>query len=265
MSNIMQKFRLFILPLIALVVIGTAIPAQAQSTVTPYEIHIGYQNNGVWLYLKSQGILEKRFGPNVKITWALFPAGPQLLEAMNAGAIDVGNTGETPPVFAQAAGTPLKYVAVLSGNGAGQAILVPENSPLKTVADLKGKKVAFNKASSAHLMVVKALRKFGIDYGDIIPVFLAPPDARAAFQGGSIDAWVIWDPFRAAAIKELNARTLVEGQNVSPTKSYVEAPLRSLQHMKMRCVPLSKKYRKAPSGSVPISTPMRPLSPRKVA
>jgi len=215
--------RLALLTLMTALLVAVAVPGRVNAQQAPAEIHIGYQTGGIWSYLKAQGILEKHFGSSIKVTWALFPAGPQLLEALNAGAIDIGSTGETPPIFAQAAGTPLKYVAVVSGNGAGQAILVPENSPLKTVNDLKGKKVAFNKASAAHLMLVKALRKFNLDYNDITPVFLSPPDARAAFQGGSIDAWVIWDPFRAAAIKELNARALVEGQNVSPTKSYIEA------------------------------------------
>ncbi len=196
---------------------------RTRAAANPTEIHIGYQAGGVWSLLKVNGTLEKAFGPEVKVSWSLFLSGPPLLEAMNAGSIDIGATGDTPPIFAQAAGTPLVYVAQLSGSGAGEAILVPGDSPLKTVADLKGKKVAFTKTSAAHLMLVRALQKFGLQYADITPVFLAPPDARAAFQGGSIDAWVIWDPFRASAIKDLNARALIEGQDVSPSKSFVEA------------------------------------------
>jgi len=204
-----------------LAVIGTA--SHVQAAQNPAEIHIGYQAGGVWSLLKVQRTLEKAFGQDTKISWSLFPAGPPLLEALNAGSIDIGSTGDTPPIFAQAAGTPLVYVSSISSTGAGSAILVPENSPLKSGSDLKGKKVAFTKASAAHLLLVRALKKFGLQYSDIQPAFLAPSDARAAFQGGSIDAWVIWDPFRAAAIKDLNARALVEGQDVSPSKAFVEA------------------------------------------
>jgi sulfonate transport system substrate-binding protein len=142
---------------------------------------------------------------------------------MNAGSIDIGSTGETPPIFAQAAGTPLRYVASISGSGAGQAIIVPKDSPIQQVSDLKGKKIAFNKASSAHLMLVKALQKFGLSYADIEPIFLAPPEARAAFQGGSVDAWVIWNPFLEAAKQELGARELINGVDVARTKGYILA------------------------------------------
>jgi sulfonate transport system substrate-binding protein len=206
--------------LIALLAIGVSVHAQASAN--PTELRIGYQRGGVWPLLKAKGVLEQLF-PDVKVTWASFPAGPQLLEALNAGSVDIGSTGDTPPIFAQAAGTPLVYVSVISGSGAGSAIIVPENSPLKTIADLKGKKVAFQKASASHLLTVKALEQVGLTYADIEPIFLAPSEARAAFESGSIDAWTIWDPFRAAAIKELNARALVEGQDVSKSNGFIEA------------------------------------------
>jgi sulfonate transport system substrate-binding protein len=204
---------------------GGAAAANAATPATgKIQVRIGYQRGGeYWNLLKAQGALEKRFGPDVEVTWSLFPAGPPLLEALNAGAIDIGAVGETPPIFAQAAGAPLLYVAQQSGSGAGSAIIVPENSPLKSVADLKGKKVAFTKASSAHLLTIRALEKNGLTYGDIQPALLAPPDARAAFQGGSVDAWTIWNPFLESAIQELKARVLIDGKDVSPTKGYVIA------------------------------------------
>jgi sulfonate transport system substrate-binding protein len=189
----------------------------------PIEVRIGYQRGGLWTVLKAQPNLQERFGDNVTITWTLFPAGPQLLEALNAGAIDIGATGETPPIFAQAAGTPLVYVSYQSGSGAGSAIIVPENSPINTVEDLVGKQIAFNRASSAHLLTIRALEQAGLTYDDVTPVFLAPPDARAAFQGGSIDAWTIWNSFLEAAIQELNAKVVVSGETVSPTKGYTLA------------------------------------------
>src|SRR5690606_30312271 len=150
--------------------------------------------------LKSKGTLEDKLkGLGFKVTWTEFPAGPQMLEALNVGAIDFGNTGEAPPIFAQAAGAPLVYVAHEPPAPRGEAILVPKVSPIKTVADLKGKKVALNKGSNVHYLLVKALEKAGVKYSEIQTAFLAPADARAAFERGSVDAWVIWDPFQAAA------------------------------------------------------------------
>ena len=146
--------------------------------------------------------------------WTEFPAGPQLLEAVNVGAIDFGNTGEAPPIFAQAAGAPLVYVAHEPPAPRGEAILVPKDSPIKTVADLKGKKVALNKGSNVHYLLVRALERAGLKYSDIEPVFLAPADARAAFERGSVHAWVIWDPFQAAAEAATGARTLADGTGI---------------------------------------------------
>src|SRR5687767_4614108 len=111
--------------------LAIAVPA-SRAQDEPIEIRIGYQRGGVWTLFKAQQLLEARFGPNVTTTWTLFPAGPQLLEALNVGAIDVGSTGDTPPIFAQAAGTPLVYVSYQEGSGAGSAVIVPEGSPIKS-------------------------------------------------------------------------------------------------------------------------------------
>src|SRR5258708_36690040 len=138
-------------------------------------------------------------------------SGPPLLEAVNVGAIDFGNTGEAPPVFAQAAGAPIQYVAYEPPAPKGEAILVPQDSPLKSVADLKGKTVALNKGSNVHYLLVKALEKAGVNYADIKTSFLPPADARAAFEKGAVDAWVIWDPFLAAAEAATGARQLTDG------------------------------------------------------
>jgi sulfonate transport system substrate-binding protein len=218
------KFVLrFVFVVVVLALFGMAgFSNRTRAANQPKEIRIGYQRNGVWPLLKAKEVLENKY-PETKISWSVFPAGQPLMEALNAGSIDIGFTGDTPPIFAQAAGTPLVYIAIISGSGAGNAIVVPENSPIKTVADLKGKKVAFQQASSSHLLTVKTLEKFGLTYSDIQPTLLGPSDARAAFQSGNIDAWTIWDPFRASAIKELNARVLVEGQDISRSNAFAEA------------------------------------------
>ena len=178
-------------------------------------VRIGFQKYGKLVLLKGKGTLDNKLKPlGYKVVWSEFPAGPQLLEAINVGAIDFGNTGEAPPIFAQAAGAPLRYVAHEPPAPRGEAILVLKDSPLKTVADLKGKKIAFNKGSNVHYLLVKALEQAGVKYSEIEPAYLAPADARAAFERRAVDAWVIWDPFQAAAEAATGARTLADGTGI---------------------------------------------------
>ena len=175
-------------------------------------LRIGYQKYGTLVLLKARGSLEKRLAAQgVQVQWTEFPGGPQLLEGLNVGSIDFGVTGETPPVFAQAAGADLLYVAHEPPAPSSEAILVPKDSPIKSVADLKGKKVVLNKGSNVHYLLVRALQDAGLKYTDIQTVYLPPADARAAFERGSVDAWVIWDPYQAAAEQQLQARTLRDG------------------------------------------------------
>lgn len=189
-----------------------ALSYNAQADEQPGTLRIGYQKYGTLVLLKARGTLEKRLAEQgVKVQWTEFPGGPQLLEGLNVGSIDFGVTGETPPVFAQAAGADLVYVAHEPPAPTSEAILLPKDSPIKSVAELKGKKVALNKGSNVHYLLVRALEKSGLKYTDIQPVYLPPADARAAFERGSVDAWVIWDPYQAAAEKQLSARTLVDG------------------------------------------------------
>ncbi len=203
---------------------GAITQAQAASD-NESVLRIGYQKYGTLVLLKSSGALEKRLAEQgVKVQWTEFPAGPQLLEGLNVGSIDFGTTGETPPVFAQAAGADLLYVAFEPPAPLSEAILLPKDSPIKTVAELRGKKVALNKGSNVHYLLVRALEDAGLKYGDITPVYLPPADARAAFERGSVDAWVIWDPFQAAAEQQLQARTLRDGQGlVSNHQFYLAA------------------------------------------
>ncbi len=211
--------------------LGT-LPARAADKV----IRVGYQKYGTLVLLKGKGILEEKLETiGYTVEWSEFPAGPQLLEALNVGAVDFGSTGETPPIFAQAAGAPLVYVAHEPPAPRGEAILVPADSPIKTVADLKGKNVALNKGSNVHFLLVKALEEAGLAYTDIKTSFLPPADARAAFEQGAVDAWVIWDPFQAAAEAAIGARTLRNGENLVPnhqfylsTKTFVDAHAEAL-------------------------------------
>ncbi|MCK9215471.1 MAG: sulfonate ABC transporter substrate-binding protein [Rhodoferax sp.] len=183
-------------------------------------LRIGHQKG--WLsILKARGALEKRLAPlGVGITWTEFNAGPVQLEALNVGAIDFGDVGEAPPIFAQAAGAPLVYAGATVPRPQLEAIIVPKGSAITTVADLKGKKIAFNKGSNVQYFLVKLLEKHGLKYGDVQAIYLPPPDARAAFQKGAVDAWVIWDPFLASAQKTLDAQILADAAGIVNNRGY---------------------------------------------
>ena len=180
----------------------------------PQALRIGYQKSSVALVIaKEQGLLEKRF-PDTQVKWIEFPAGPQMLEALNIGALDVGSTGDIPPLFAQAAGADLVYIGAEPAKPAAETLLVRNDSPVQTVAQLKGKKVAFQKGSSSHNLILRALNKAGLSYKDIQPIYLSPADARAAFEQGSVDAWAIWDPYASLAILEGHSRLLANGDGL---------------------------------------------------
>ena len=207
-------------------------PEKAAEPLQPLQqLRIGYQKSAVNLViLKQQGVLEKRF-PGVKMTWAEFPAGPQLLEALSVGSLEFGLTGDSPPVFAQAAGKDLLYVAAEPPKPDSSAILVLADSPIKTLADLKGKKIALQKGSSAHYLVVRAVEKAGLKWSDIQPIYLVPADARAAFERKSVDAWAIWDPFYAAIELDIKPRVLASGRELSSNNSfYLASRAFAVQH-----------------------------------
>ncbi|TDQ98520.1 sulfonate ABC transporter substrate-binding protein [Paraburkholderia silvatlantica] len=203
---------------IAAIPVLAASPARAASTART--LRIGNQK-GYLSLLKGRGTLEKRLAPlGVSVTWTEFDAGPVQLEALNVGSIDFGDVGEAPPIFAQAAGAPLAYVAATVPRPQSEAVLVPHASAIRSVVDLKGKTVALNRGSNVHYFLVKLLQAHNVQYGDVKVVFLAPADARAAFERGSIDAWVIWDPFLAAAQKKLDARILADATGVVGNRAY---------------------------------------------
>ncbi len=191
---------------------GSTTAAVAQAD----QIRIGYQKSStLTAVLKANGELEKALAPlGVHISWHEFTSGLPLLEAINTGNIDFGaDVADTVPLFAQAAGAKLAYVAEESASPSAQAILVGAESPIKTLADLKGKKVAVTKGAGSHFLLLAALAKAGLSFKDISPAYLTPADGRAAFTGGNVDAWVAWDPFLTSTQRQSNARILTDGSN----------------------------------------------------
>ncbi|MCG6134670.1 MAG: aliphatic sulfonate ABC transporter substrate-binding protein [Nostoc sp. LLA-1] len=164
--------------------------------------------------LEQKGILAERLAPlGYSVEWPEFAAGPQQLEALNAGALDIASTAESPPIFSQAAGAPLVYLAANSSDGQAVSLLVPQNSPIQSIKELKGKKVAFQKASIGHYLIVRALEREGLQLSDIESVALAPPDANVAFSQRKVDAWFIWEPFVTRNVQNGTGRVLTDGGN----------------------------------------------------
>ena len=189
-------------------------------------LRIGYQKWGALYLLKWSGKLGKRLAKyNATIEWFEFPSGPPILEALGGGSVDFGHTGDSPPVFAQAAGVAFKYIAATPLSPEGSGIIVHNKSEIQSLKDLKGKAVGFTKGSSAHFHILQALKSVGLTMDDIKPVYLSPPDARAAFEKGSIDAWSIWDPFFAATQDTSDIRVLTTGVGlVSGREFYLATP-----------------------------------------
>ncbi|APG16124.1 ABC transporter [Kosakonia radicincitans] len=201
-------------PALLMLFLGLSVSALAKA---PETVNIGYQKANIFALLKYRGSLDESFKKQgIAVRWVEFPAGPQMLEGLNVGSIDLAATGDAPPAFAQAAKADLVYLAHSPANPKTEAIVVPENSAIRSVADLKGKRVGLNKGSDVNYLLVVALEKAGLSYKDITPVYLTPADARAAFQQGAIDAWVIWDPYLAEVETNAKARQVSNAEGLVP-------------------------------------------------
>lgn len=195
-----------------------SLPAHARETV-----RIGYQKSSTLVaLLKTQGTLEQVLGQaNIDVSWHEFPSGLPLLEALNVGNVDISaDVADTVPIFAQAAQARLTYFAQEAPSPSAQAIVVPKDSPVQQLSDLKGKKVAVTKAAGAHYLLIAALNKAGLRFSDIQPAYLSPADGRAAFENGKVDAWVTWEPFLSGVQRQLPTRTLADGSGLASYKRY---------------------------------------------
>ena len=184
-------------------------------------LRVGFQKGEpVLMTAKANRDIETALAPlDTAVEWIEFQFGPPMLEAMRVGGIDVGAVGDTPPVFAQAAHSDLLYIA--ANRGAPQSILLPAGSRIQTLADLRGKKLAFGRGSSAHNFALMVLEKAGQRYDDIEPVYLAPADAGAAFERGAIDAWSIWEPYTSLFVTRPGVRTLTTNVQIGEQLGFI--------------------------------------------
>jgi sulfonate transport system substrate-binding protein len=209
----------------ALGLVGSGLAQRTYAQAVPKEFHVGYQKAGLLSVAKEQGVFERRLKPlGVEgVKWSEFQLGPPIMEALSAGAIDFGWVGDAPAIFAQAAGVKFVYAAHMPASQHG--LLVPEGSAIRSLADIKGKKVAFARGTSAHNVTLRLLAKAGLAYGDIVPVYLPPADASAALSRGSVDAWVVWDPLFALAERRQKARVIATTREIANGNSvYVANP-----------------------------------------
>lgn len=192
---------------------------------------VGFQKSSLSLLIARQEKLLEKNIPNTKIEWKEFPAGPQLLEALSVGGVDIGFVGNIPPIFAQSGGKDISYVAYEVVPATSIAVLVQADSLITTIEQLKGKRIALQKGSSAHELLAKILQKANLTWGDITPIWLPPADARAAFDKKAVDAWVAWDPFLSVAERDVNAKTIFDGSHFPATyQYYIANPNYSTKH-----------------------------------
>jgi len=187
-------------------------------------LRIGYQLFGRLVLVKALGDLERRLAvQGVRLEWFEFPGGLQLVDALHEGRLDFGVVGECPPVFAQAASTPIVYVASEPAAPEAEAIIVPRDSRVRSVAELRGRSIALNRGANVHYLVLRALEEVGLCASDVDVRFLAPEEAQVAFREGQVDAWAIWDPWLSSVQETMGARVLRDGRGLTKNETYYVA------------------------------------------
>lgn len=181
-------------------------------------LHIGDQaGTGAEALLTAAGLIGRL---PFKVAWSDFTSGPPLLQAMASGSVDIGGVGNAPPVFAAAGGDQLAIVGAFQSNPLGSALLVPKGSAIRSVADLRGKRIAVAQGSSADYHLLTVLNKAGIGVHDVTLVYLQPAEGLAALTSGHVDAWDIWSPFVEEGELQDSATALVTGTGYGSPYSF---------------------------------------------
>ncbi|MCW5623586.1 MAG: ABC transporter substrate-binding protein [Burkholderiales bacterium] len=194
---------------------GDGIAAEKRGT-----LRVGDVKGGMQAVLEASGALADA---PYEVQWTLFPAGAPLLEALNAGALDIGVAGDIPFLFVHAAGAPIRIVGGARWSPQGQAIVVPTESPIRTVADLKGKRIAVNRGGWGHFLALAAIERAGLRGSDVELSFLSPVDGRSALTAKSVDAWSTWAPYTSTAVLLDGARVVTDGEGLVASTSFVLA------------------------------------------
>src|SRR5216684_1191484 len=201
------------------VAIGFAITASAMAA-DPVTLRVGDQKGGNRSLLEIAGLAKDL---PYKIEWSEFPAAAPILEALNAGALDVGYTDDLAFLTVYAAGAPIKAIGGTRADARTQAILVRQDSPIKTAADLKGKRLAGTRGGWGQFLIDATLEKAGHKIDDATFAPLGPVDAKIALVAGSIDGWAVWEPYVSYATLKDNARIIADGEGLTPTITFLVA------------------------------------------
>jgi sulfonate transport system substrate-binding protein len=177
-------------------------------------LRVGSQRGGTKAMMEASGVLH---GLGFGLEWSEFPAAQHLLEALGAGAVDVGAVGDAPFLFAYQGGSPIRSVQATryEPRNAATAIIVPATSPLRDAGGLRGKKVATGRGSVGHFLLLRAMEKAGLRQSDLTTVFLPPGDAKGAFDSGAVDAWATWNPYVGSAVLHDRARVIADARQLS--------------------------------------------------
>ena len=187
-------------------------PAISAAPLPERELRIGYQKFGNLGVLKARQSLEQHFAAQrISVLWSEFPAGPQLLHALDGDEIDFGTTGEVPPIFAQAQGNALVYVGFDPPAPQSVAMVVPQDSPIRSAAELRGKRIALNKGSNVHYLLLQMLDEQGLTLNDVRIVYAPPKNPLSATDLQAVDAWIMWDPLLSDAQRSGELRLIADG------------------------------------------------------
>lgn len=182
--------------------------APAKASDQALTIHVDFATyNPVSLILKDQHFLENKLGPNIKIEWIQSVGSNKALEYLNARSLDFGSTAGGAALLGRANGNPIKTIYVAS-KPEWAAIVVPNQSPITTLAQLSGKRIAVTRGTDPHIFLLRALKSAGLSEKDIRLVPLQHGDGRLALDRGDVDAWSGLDPFIAQAELESHDRLL---------------------------------------------------------
>jgi len=215
-----------------------AAPALARAAAPP--LRVGNQKGGLRSLLEASGAAK---GLPYPIEWSEFPAAAPLLEALSADALDVGTMGDLAFLTVFKAGAPLRAYAATRADPRSQAILVRGDSPFRTLADLRGKRVAGNRGGWGHFLIRAALKRAGIEPSEIDLAYLGPADAALAFRSGAVDAWAIWEPYVSIEVTHFGARVLEDGAGLTPTISFLAAHQNALRDRRAELTDLMQRQR----------------------
>lgn len=201
----------------AVITLSTSAAAFAADAIV---LRVGDQKGGNRSLLEISGLAKDL---PYKIEWSEFPAAAPILEAINAGALDVGYTGDLSFLTVYASGAPIKAIGGTRSDARTQAILVRGDSPIKTAADLKGKRLAGTRGGWGQFLINATLEKAGSRIEEATFAPLGPVDAKIALLAGSIDAWAVWEPYISYAKLKDNARVVADGEGLTPTITFIVA------------------------------------------